>query len=102
VSGKSHRLARLGETASVRMNPQDAERIGVRTGSVVLIRSEAGEARAQVIEDPEVPPSGIVIPAAGPRYIFQKLLPWPEEYCPPGWDRIFVSIVPEEEDDPPA
>jgi predicted molibdopterin-dependent oxidoreductase YjgC len=97
VSGRSCRLARFGKTASIRMNPNDAQRIGAKNGTWVLLRSEVGEARARVIEDLEVPPSGLVIPAAGPRYIFQRLLPWPEEYCPPGWDRIYVSIASEED-----
>jgi predicted molibdopterin-dependent oxidoreductase YjgC len=97
VSGRSRRLARFGEIASVRMNPTDLQRIGAKEGRWVRLRSEVGEVKARVIEDPEVPSSGLVIPAAGPRYIFQKLLPWPEEYCPPGWDRIYVSIASEEE-----
>ncbi len=97
VSGRSCRLGRFGRTASVRMNPEDAHRIGAKTGTWVLLRSDVGEARAQVIEDLEVPSSGLVIPAAGPKYIFQRLLPWPEEYCPPGWDRIYVSVASEEE-----
>ena len=67
VSGRSCRLGRFGRTASVRMNPEDAHRIGAKTGTWVLLRSDVGEARAQVIEDLEVPSSGLVIPAAGPR-----------------------------------
>jgi len=98
VSARSRRLARFGKVAFVRMNPDDAQRIGVKTGSWVLLRSEVGEAKAQVIEDFEVPLTGLVVPSAGPRYIFQRLLPWPEEYCPPGWDRIYVSLASEEED----
>ncbi|HMK34955.1 MAG TPA: molybdopterin-dependent oxidoreductase [Desulfomonilaceae bacterium] len=97
VSGRSRRLARFGKAPSVRMNPIDAERIGARKGTWILLRSEVGEAKVQVIEDSEVPLSGLVVSAAGPHYIFQQLLPWPEEYCPPGWDRIHVSVESEEE-----
>ncbi len=92
VSGRSPRLARMGEIASVRMNPNDMQRVGAKKGSWIRLGSEVGEVKARVIEDVEVPASGLVIPAAGPRYIFQRLLPWPEEYCPAGWDRIYVSV----------
>jgi len=39
----------------------------------------------------------VVVPAGGPAYILQRLLPWPEEFCPASWDRVFVSVTPVEE-----
>jgi predicted molibdopterin-dependent oxidoreductase YjgC len=96
VSRRSYRLGRFGNVPSVRMNPKDIRSIGAKQDTWVVLRSAVGEARVKVIEDAEVPPSGLVIPCMGPLYILQSLLPWPEEYCPPGWDRIHVSITPEE------
>jgi len=96
LSSRSYRLARFGKAASVRIHPNDAQGIGAKDGTWVVIRSSVGEARAQVLVDSEVPPSGVVIPAAGPRHILQRLLPWPEEHCPPGWDRILISVSSEE------
>lgn len=97
VSRRSRRLGRFGNAPFVRMNPNDTKRIGAKNDSWVVLQSQVGEVRVKVIEDVEVPQSGVIIPSMGPLYILQRLLPWPEEYCPPGWDRIHVSISPEEE-----
>lgn len=96
LSTRSYRLARFEKAASVRIHPNDAQSIGAKDGTWVVLRSSVGEARVQVLIDPEVPQSGVVIPAAGPRRILQTLLPWPEDYCPPGWDRIYISVSSEE------
>ncbi len=97
LSTRSRRLARFGNGSSVRMNPADMQRIGAAQDSWLVLRSEVGEVKVQVTEDIEVPRSGLVVPVSGPRYVLQELLPWPEEYCPPGWDRIHVSIASGEE-----
>jgi predicted molibdopterin-dependent oxidoreductase YjgC len=93
LSGRSFRLSRFENWNCARMHPEDAAKLGARQGSVVVLRSEVGEAKARVALDPEVPRSGVVIPAGGPGYMLQSLLAWPEEYCPPGWDRIFASVA---------
>ena len=93
VSSRSRRLSRYAGGQAVRINPQDAEKIGALPGTWVLLCSEVGEVRAQVVTDTAVPLSGVVIPAGGPSYMLQRLLPWPEEYCPPGWDRNFISVT---------
>ncbi len=98
ISARSKRLAGFRSLATVRMNPADAERIDAENGKQLLLRSEAGEARAQLEVDPDVPLSTVVIPSGGPTYILQRLLPWPEEFCPPCWDRIFVSVKPVEDE----
>ncbi len=84
------------KAASVRIHPDDAQRIEAKDGTWVVLRSSVGEARVQVLVDPEVPKSGVVIPASDPRHILLRLVPWAEEYCPPGWDRIYVSVSSEE------
>ena len=78
------------------MNPADAAIINAEDGAWVLVRSEVGEITVRLVLDPDVPSSGIVIPAGGPRYILQRLLSWPEEGTPPGWSRTFVSVAPVE------
>lgn len=98
LSRMSYRLNRYGKSLGVRMNPENAAAIGVQEGTTVVLRSDMGEARAAVRLDPEVPPNGIVVQAAGPRYTLQRLLAWPDEHCPLCWDRIFVSVTPAEEE----
>jgi hypothetical protein len=56
-----------------------------------VLRSETGEVKARLVVDLDVPRSGVIVPAGGPAYLPQRLLSWPEEYCPLGWDRLFVS-----------
>lgn len=98
VSARSRLLAGFGNSAVVRMNPADAERIGAHNGKPLQLISKAGEARARLEVDSEVPLSTVVIPSGGPTHILQRLVPWPEEFCPAYWDRIFVAVnVPEEE-----
>jgi formate dehydrogenase alpha subunit len=97
LSRGSSRLSRFNSDAPVRMNPEDAARISAGDGSWVILQSEVGEVRAKLAVDAEVPSSLVVIPAGGPGYIFQRLLPWPEEYVPSGWDRIFVAVSRAEE-----
>jgi len=92
ASTHSYRLAKFNGAAEVRMHPDDAEKINAENGSQVLVRSEVGEARAKLVVDPEVPSSGVIVPVGGPQYMVEKLLGWPEEYCPLSWDRLFVSI----------
>ncbi len=96
VSTRSNALARFSRKDTVRMNPADAAIINAEDGAWVLVRSEVGEITVRLVLDPDVPSSGIVIPAGGPRYILQKLLSWPEEGTPPGWSRTFVSVAPVE------
>jgi formate dehydrogenase (NADP+) alpha subunit len=96
VSARSYRLARFLKEDSVRMTPEDAERINARDGGLMSVRSEAGEATARLVIDPAVPPSGIVIPSGGPRYILQRLVPWPEQADSSGVGPIFVSVTPME------
>ena len=98
ASMRSDRLAKFNSAAEVRMNPADAEKINAENGSQVLVRSEVGEVWVKLVVDPEVPSSGVVVPAGGPQYIVEKLLGWPEEYCPLSWDRLFVSIASVEEE----
>lgn len=97
ISTRSRRLASFETEPSVRMNLDDAGKIGAENGTLLLLRSEVGEVKARVAVDPDVPRGGIVIPAGGPAYMAQRLLSWPEEYCPPGWDRLFVTITKVEE-----
>ncbi|MCX5861762.1 MAG: molybdopterin-dependent oxidoreductase [Desulfomonile sp.] len=97
VSAQSYGLARFAREDTARMNPTDAARIKAENGAFILVSSEAGEIKVRLSVDPRVPPSGIVIPAGGPRYILQRLLLWPEEYDPPGWVHTFVSISTVEE-----
>lgn len=97
ASGRSYRLSRFEEGKSVRMNQEDAERISATSGSWVVLRSATGEVKARLVVDPDVPGSSVVVPAGGPGYLLQRLLSWPEEYCPLGWDRLFVSATVTEE-----
>ncbi|MEJ2719335.1 MAG: molybdopterin-dependent oxidoreductase, partial [Deltaproteobacteria bacterium] len=97
ASGRSYRLSRFDETTSVRMNEEDAKTIGATDGSWLVLRSETGEVQTHLVVDPDVPRSGIIVPAGGPGYLLQRLLSWPEEYCPLGWDRLFVSATVREE-----
>jgi len=97
MSRRSFHLSRFSNSNSLRMNPNDAEKVGAEDGTWVTLASDVGEARARLAVDPDVPRSAVVIPAGGPAYILQRLLPWPEEFCPASWDRVFVSVTPVEE-----
>jgi predicted molibdopterin-dependent oxidoreductase YjgC len=97
-SRMSFRLSAYNGSDTVRLHPEYAERLGLTDGRRVVVRSAAGEFAAVVKLDPDVPEDGLVVPAAGPRYFLQKVLPWPEEHCPLSWDRIFVTVSPVEEE----
>lgn len=97
MSGMSQRLAGFAKGESVRMHPDDAEAVKAADGQWVALVSEVGEARAVLRVDPDAPRGGIVVPVGGPSYLLQRLLPWPEEYCPLDWDRLFVSVTPVED-----
>lgn len=92
LSARSSRLFGFSEGNSVRMNPSDVEEIDVTSGDKVQLSSECGAVKALLVTDSRVPLSCVVIPAGGPAYLLHKLLPWPEEYCPVSWDRLFVSV----------
>lgn len=95
-SRMSFRLGGYEGSDEVRMHPEDASMIGAAQGTRVVVRSEVGEITAAVKLDPDTPRNGLVMPAAGSRYLLQKVLPWPEEHCPLSWDRVFVSVSPVE------
>ena len=97
VSSRSYRLARFAHQDVARMNPVDASAIGLEKGGWVVLRSYVGEAKVKLVLDPDVPPSGIVLPSGGPSYVLQRLLSWPDEDLPLSWDRIFVTAEPVEE-----
>ncbi|MBM3299911.1 MAG: molybdopterin-dependent oxidoreductase, partial [Deltaproteobacteria bacterium] len=98
LARRSWRLSEFDSNVDqVRMHPADCQRIGVRDGERVELRSEAGSVTARLGVDDAVPPRGVVVPSAGPSYMFQRLLSWPEQHCPVGWDRLFVSVTPVEE-----
>ncbi|MBM4328949.1 MAG: 4Fe-4S dicluster domain-containing protein [Deltaproteobacteria bacterium] len=97
LSGMSRRLAKFANGESVRMHPDDAEAVQAADGRWVSLVSEVGEARAVLRIDSDVPRGGIVAPVGGPSHLLQRLLPWPEEYCPLDWDRLFVSVTPVED-----
>jgi predicted molibdopterin-dependent oxidoreductase YjgC len=97
LSGMSWRLARFARGEAVRMHPDDAEAVKAADGQWLALVSEVGEACVLLRVDPDAPRGGIVVPAGGPSYMLQRLLPWPEEYCPLDWDRLFVSVTPVED-----
>ncbi len=92
LSARSNRLTTAGQSSLIRIHPEDAALVGAKKGSLVMLRSDVGEATARADLDSNVPRSGVAVPSGGPDYILQRLLPWPEEYCPPCWDRVFVSL----------
>ena len=73
-------------------------RIGGFPGVSVRLSSNVGEVMARIAFDAEVPLSGVVIPIGGPDLLLSRLLDWPEEGYAPGWDTLFVSIEPLEEE----
>ncbi len=97
VSGRSYRLARFTQDDVARMNRVDASTIGAKSGSSLVLRSDVGEVKVRLVVDPEVPPSGIVVPSGGPGYMLQRLISWPKEedalwvgtvsLCPLSWRR---------------
>jgi formate dehydrogenase alpha subunit len=97
MSARSSCLRAFYRGDFARMNPADAEELGIADGSLVLLRSEVGEVKARLMVDPAVPLSGVIIPAGGPAYMLQRLAAWPEQYFPCGWHRVFVSLTPAEE-----